>query len=664
MIRLPVKRLQHWTCTLIMMSLACCCVGIKSMATPGEVSKQYSFSDRNDIRALIAEARSLALLGYHDSSMQIYRRVLERSILIHYKYGIARSLTNLGNAEAHLNQTSRAMDYFNAALNYCDTTDETRGLIAPIYNNKANIYFLWGDNEQAVRMLMNAMYFRSRFPSEISLSSIYINLSNILNLMGRYGQALVYLDKAETEAIHSEDPVALANTYHGKGSAYISLQEWEMAKDYMQKAIRIGRANRYDDIVYSAIVNMASIALGEHRPHEAIRYINEANALDADASPYYRIGALNALGKAYMELDRFGNAEEHVKKALALSRSFNSTRNLIETHQLMHQLYLKKRDYHNAYLHLYEEKKISDSLNNEKNATALMQVESRYRSARKDQEMANAMLLVNRQQSGIKIRNIWIGISVSGLLISTVIIFLLRRNYKHKQALEQERVQHLIRQQALNEMRAVIDTEEKERSRIARDLHDGIMIQFSTVKMNLSSLLGSNEEILHKESLRPYIIQLDKATQSLRKAAHHLMPDMLLEEGLAEAVYYFLNNLKKEVPFTITYEQLDKIPRFGVQFELAVYRIIQELIQNIIKHARATEAFVQLSYSNHQLGIDVEDNGVGLPPGNSEKMQKGTGLKSIESRMTALNGSIRIQSNGRGTSVSLEFTTDAPVPAG
>ncbi len=655
MVRANGKYQRRWTWTVLFLLMAWI-----ARATPEDSRKSYtSFTGKEALQELLAEAKSLSLQGYHDSSLKLYRHILERSILIHYQYGIARSMINIGNAAAHLNNTTLAMDYFNGALNYCDTVGATKGLIAAIYNNKANIYYLWGENERAVKMLMNARHYANRFPSEISRSSIYINLSNILNLMGRHEQALVFLDTAETIAINTGDPVALANSYHGKGSTYQSLGNWEAAKRYTLKALQVGRENGYNDIAYSAISNLGTIALGEGHPREAINFIKQADSLDSDVSPYYKINALNLLTRAYLALNEFEVAEAYTQEAIRLAKQFNSTRNLLETYQLMHELYYEKGNYQQAYKHLLQEKLISDSLTKEQSANAMEQLQLKYRSAKRDQELAETMLLVSRQQAEIKMRNIWIWISVSGLSIATLIIILLRRNYKHKQAYERERVQLLLRQQALNEMKAVIDTEERERSRIARDLHDGIMIQFSTVKMNLSTLLGTSGEVIQKEALRPYIAQLDHATQSLRRAAHHLMPDMLLEEGLAEAVYYFLNNLKKEVPFTITYEQMDNIPRFAVQFELAVYRIVQELIQNIIKHAQATEAYVQLSYSEGQLGIDVEDNGIGLPSADQRKRAQGSGLKSIESRMNTLNGTMRIQSNERGTSVSLEFNTDA-----
>ncbi len=197
--------------------------------------------------------------------------------------------------------------------------------------------------------------------------------------------------------------------------------------------------------------------------------------------------------------------------------------------------------------------------------------------------------------------------------------------------------------------------EERERSRIARDLHDSIMIQFSTVKMNLSTLMNKWEQEIPKEQIRPHVINLDKAMQSLRKAAHHLMPDMILEGGLEDAVSYFCNNLQKDVFFTINLEFIGKIPRFETQIELAIFRIFQELMQNIIKHAQASEVYILISYSDGQLGIEIEDNGVGFGEKESRKDYKGIGLKSIEARLVPLGGNMDIATGSSGTNVCIEF---------
>src|SRR5690606_28799916 len=117
------------------------------------------------------------------------------------------------------------------------------------------------------------------------------------------------------------------------------------------------------------------------------------------------------------------------------------------------------------------------------------------------------------------------------------------------------------------------------------EIHDSIMVQFSVIKMGLSTWMGSGKRLLAPEEVRPIVHQLDEATENLRRTVHNLMPDMLREDGLVETLYFFCANVQKMVPIKILFQPIGSIPKFDTRFELGIYRIIQELIQNTIKHA-------------------------------------------------------------------------------
>ena len=168
--------------------------------------------------------------------------------------------------------------------------------------------------------------------------------------------------------------------------------------------------------------------------------------------------------------------------------------------------------------------------------------------------------------------------------------------------------------------------------------------------------MGDGKRLLSPEDVRPLVRQLDEATENLRRTVHNLMPDMLLEDGLVETLYYFCGNVQKMVPIKVLFQPIGTIPKCDSRFELSIYRIIQELIQNTIKHAKASELIVQLSYQAGLLSATVEDNGIGM---DSNKATRGAGLKSIAARVGNLAGSIEIDSRqGIGTTVHLAFDMD------
>jgi two-component system NarL family sensor kinase len=174
--------------------------------------------------------------------------------------------------------------------------------------------------------------------------------------------------------------------------------------------------------------------------------------------------------------------------------------------------------------------------------------------------------------------------------------------------------------------------------------------------MNLSTLINRYSHLRGIESFKEPIEQLDNATRELRRTAHNLMPAILLKEGLVDAVYFFCKNLEQSISLSIHVQSFGTIPQLPKEAELSIYRIIQELVHNIVKHAKASRALIELSGQNNLLLISVEDDGIGLPEQVIGQHETGVGLSTIRNRVAALNGTIAIQSSaGKGTVFNIEF---------
>jgi signal transduction histidine kinase len=151
---------------------------------------------------------------------------------------------------------------------------------------------------------------------------------------------------------------------------------------------------------------------------------------------------------------------------------------------------------------------------------------------------------------------------------------------------------------------------------------------------------------------------LEEASADLRKTAHNLMPEILLQEGLAKASLLFCERVRKGHSLQINTEIWGKVRRLPGDVELTTYRIIQELIHNILKHAGASQALVQIVFHESQLCITVEDNGRGMPADDSHR--DGIGLRTIRERVKLLNGQIdTVSTPGEGTSVYIELNLAA-----
>jgi signal transduction histidine kinase len=199
----------------------------------------------------------------------------------------------------------------------------------------------------------------------------------------------------------------------------------------------------------------------------------------------------------------------------------------------------------------------------------------------------------------------------------------------------------------------MINGEEKERSRLAKDLHDGVGGLLSATKMHLSILRNEQSISPNIDRFDNTISILDSATQEIRTIAHNLAPEILNNYGLDTALELFCESISNQ-NLQINYQSVGIIPRLKSNAELIVYRIAQELVNNIIKHAEATEAYVQLSHHNNFMTLSVEDNGKGM----NESDKKGIGIVNLKARAETLNGDFTITSApNEGTTFYIEFDT-------
>jgi PAS domain S-box-containing protein len=219
--------------------------------------------------------------------------------------------------------------------------------------------------------------------------------------------------------------------------------------------------------------------------------------------------------------------------------------------------------------------------------------------------------------------------------------------------------QQVKTEQRLKEMQlweALVDGEEKERSRIAKDLHDGVAGMLAAAKMHLASLQATDKEIATSAGFRQAIQLLEEAATEVRKTSHNLMPELLLQHGLEEALRRFCCSLSNNT-LNVQYDSWGKMKRYKSSFELSVYRVVQELLNNVVRHSQASEVLVQFYAQEQILYITVEDNGIGIP--EEQLHQEGMGLCNLQSRVKTINGTMEIVTGiGEGVGAYLEFNTN------
>jgi signal transduction histidine kinase len=230
-------------------------------------------------------------------------------------------------------------------------------------------------------------------------------------------------------------------------------------------------------------------------------------------------------------------------------------------------------------------------------------------------------------------------------------LYTLYRSSWHQKRFQEEKFRNLEQEQEIGQLRAMMKGEEKERIRIAQDLHDGIGGMLASIKMNLSTISQEQSELRILPSFIKVSGMLNETATEVRKTAHNLMPDALSKQDLRAALLqYCENSSSATLHIDLQYDVAEQINKDA---ELFIYRIVQELVQNMVKHAKATYAVIQLMLHNNSLSITVEDNGIGF---DTTLPVKGSGLQNMNKRVETLQGYISISSGkGKGTTVHIEF---------
>ncbi|HMR56973.1 MAG TPA: histidine kinase, partial [Cyclobacteriaceae bacterium] len=293
-------------------------------------------------------------------------------------------------------------------------------------------------------------------------------------------------------------------------------------------------------------------------------------------------------------------------------------------------------------------------------AEKIAMMETQYKVAGKDREIK--FLQAEREIQDLRLSqkttlNYFLLVGAITILSISLLAY---RNYKHRQKLQQLKIEELEAEKQLAATEAVLKGEEQERTRLAKDLHDGLGGMLSGIKFSLNNMKGNL--VMTPDNAQAFersIDMLDSSIQEMRRVAHNMMPEILLKYGLDAALREFCTEIGSSGVIQMNYQPLGNT-NFVIEQTTAVtlYRIVQELVNNVLKHAQAQNVLVQLHHIEQEklLAVTVEDDGKGFDT-STLKQAGGMGWKNNHNRVEFLKGRIDMQSSaGKGTSVMIEIT--------
>jgi signal transduction histidine kinase len=299
-------------------------------------------------------------------------------------------------------------------------------------------------------------------------------------------------------------------------------------------------------------------------------------------------------------------------------------------------------DFETAYKHLLLASELKESVFNESNAQNINFLEATYQAEKKEMRIAALE----------KERKLYRFITLSGaftLLLLVLIFYFMHSSNRRKKQLAEQKIIQLEKEKQLVATQAVLDGETAERSRLARDLHDGLGGMLSAVKLNLFDMKqGVFIEAEDVSRFNKVMEMLDNSMQELRRVAHNMMPESLSRYGLKVALEDFCGSFNN-----VHFHFFGEEKRIDKSIEIALYRIVFELVNNAVKHAKAENINVQIVQQPNRISINVQDDGKGFEP---EENTKGAGLQNIRNRINSVGGTLNIlSSKEKGTEIIIDI---------
>jgi signal transduction histidine kinase len=602
--------------------------------------------------------------GYYDlnKSREFARQGVAVSEKINYTLGKGRTIYLWGTCETDMSNYTRADSLLRVAERIL-TSINAKKYVAMVHNGWGAWHYMQGNYHGAAESYTKTANLFDELKDTVKSLIAYQNLVSVLAELRNFEKAVALCRKVLAIAELRKDTLQMGYTLQGLITDLIYMDSLKQAEAYMPKFKYIVETTKDMNLATESYSTIATLYFHKKEYPKAIEYFQKALDIGIAMNSNYQVtNHMKSLGAAYLVSKNYPLARKTLDEAHELAKKYNNRRAVFGILLEKAYYYDSVRDYKNAYRSLSEYVNMKDSIMNTETRKHASSIETLYETAKKEKEIERLLLVEQEKNFAIRQRNTWIIIGAALLVALGIIFFLVYNNYRNKQklaaqqaALQEEKIVSMEKEQQVASLQAMINGQETERTRIARDLHDGLGGILSTVKMHFSTLQHEVSDLRGNQLYKKSFDLVDTASEELRKIAHNMMPEVLMKMGLVPALQDFCNNVNAGRLLHISLQEYGMEKRLGSSTEIMLFRIIQELINNIIKHAYATEALIQMNREGSRLSITVEDNGRGFDMEEAET-KRTMGIQTIKSRINYLNGKLSIDSRKDvGTTIMIDL---------
>lgn len=517
---------------------------------------------------------------------------------------VAEIKRHIGVASYFKGKYDVAAKNFYESIAILEKANEKKKL-APVYNDLAKLYRKTRDLDRALQNYNKADAIYRQLNDTAGISMILNESGVVFEYREDYTEAINRYTSSMKLAEAAGDSLSVSYSLSNIAGVYVIQKKYNLAEKNLLRALNIRQILK-DSFAIALTYSDLGVAMnGKGDYDKAIEYLSLSNQM-----------------------------AEHLKYPELQSNNYSELSAVAQ----------KQGDFQKAFQYFMKRSALRDSLYALEKTRQIEELNTKYETAQREQQIQN-------QQNKIRLQN-FLFIGIAGLILLAGL--LIYSQYKRYRLRKETQLQAEIMRQQEIAVKAVMEAEENERERIAKDLHDGVGQMMSAAKMNLSAFESeiqfSNAE--HKESFEKIISLVDESCKEVRTVSHIMMPNALLKSSLGAAIREFVDKLNnKTLKVHVYTEGLDE--RLDSNVETVLYRVIQECVNNTIKHAGATTLDISLIKDKDGISGTIEDNGKGFDTTDKEKFE-GIGLKNITTRIEYLKGTVDFDSApGRGTVVAL-----------
>lgn len=576
---------------------------------------------------------------YLDSSMH-YSKISgfkESEAKCHFLYGLLERVS--GNY-------SKALDHLHKNINYFKNDSINRAYalfqVGIIHRNQGNY-------EKSLQSYLEILDIFETKKDSFAIASTLNSIANIYGDMDKYDGAISNYKKANAIFVGKNDKRNQSNTLQNISEIYLRKSDTTIAREYAEQSLKIAKEIDEEYAIGSAYHVLGRTYLSTDRGKALNSYLRARESLERINFKRRLVSLYNDLGDFYKIEGDISQSLFYYQKALGILGDTNELLNLKNTYEGLSINYALTNDFEKAYDYQKLFIEVNDSLFNIENVKSINLLQKQFEAERKDKEIATQQLELVKKESEIQKEKTQKNYMLGTILFLAICTILMVYLFKQRQKRKNQELQTLKREFQIKTLESLIAGEEKERLRVAKELHDGINGDLAAIKYKLSSLLEMNNKVIQEA-----IAMIDDSCKQVRAISHNLIPPSLENFDLLEAAQIYCSNLNEAVTeVEIHFQHIGEGVGLSKKEEINIFRIIQELVNNSLRHAQAEKIDVQISSREDTIQITVEDDGKGFD--KDQLKSDGIGLTNVRSRVAFLNATMDFVSNEKGTSYLIEI---------